>query len=133
MKNIFLALLIICSVFSGYLYAADKYACVDLEMVFNEYQKTKDEEAKLTKIGEEKQKDIDARLKEIDKLKERMDILSDKEKESVKVELDQKMESLRQFDREVRTDLMRQRNEIIEAILEAVSYTHLTLPTKRIV
>ncbi|MDP8253786.1 MAG: OmpH family outer membrane protein [Candidatus Kaelpia aquatica] len=121
MKRMFFALLIVAVLISGFAEAADKFACVDLEQVFNEYQKTKDEEAKLTKIGEEKQKDIDSKLKEVDRLKEKMDLLSDKEKEKVKVELDQKMEELRQFDRQVRTDLMRQRNEIIEGILQEIN------------
>jgi len=121
MKRMFLMLLMSVIFISGFVEAADKFACVDLEQVFNEYQKTKDEEAKLTKIGEEKQKEIDSKLKEIDRLKEKMDLLSDKEKEKVKVELDQKMEELRQFDRQVRTDLMRQRNEIIEGILQEIN------------
>ena len=121
MKRIFFMLLMSTILISSIIEAADKFACVDLEQVFNEYQKTKDEEAKLTKIGEEKQKDIDSKLKEIDRLKEKMDLLSEKEKEKVKVELDKKMEGLRQFDRQVRTDLMRQRNEIIEGILQEIN------------
>ena len=121
MKVVFFVLLISTILISGFVEAADKFACIDLEQVFNEYQKTKDEEAKLTKIGEEKQKDIDSKLKEIDRLKEKMDLLSDKEKEKIKVELNQKMEELRQFDRQVRTDLMRQRNEIIERILQEIN------------
>jgi len=121
MKRIFFILLMSTVLISSIIEAADKFACVDLEQVFNEYQKTKDEEAKLTKIGEEKQKDIDSKLKEIDRLKEKMDLLSEKEKEKVKVELDKKMEELRQFDRQVRTDLMRQRNEIIEGILQEIN------------
>ncbi|HDM08573.1 MAG TPA: OmpH family outer membrane protein, partial [Candidatus Omnitrophica bacterium] len=66
---------------AGSVWSADKYACINLEKVFNEYQKTKDEEEKLTAEGKQKQAEIDARLKEIDKLKEEMDLLNDKEKE----------------------------------------------------
>jgi outer membrane protein len=121
MKRLFLLLLMSAVLISGIVEAADKFACVDLEQVFNEYQKTQDEEEKLTKIGEEKQKDIDSKLKEIDVLKEKMDLLSEREKEKVRVELDNKMEELRQFDRQVRTDLMRQRNEIIEGILQEIN------------
>ncbi|MDP8234234.1 MAG: OmpH family outer membrane protein [Candidatus Saelkia tenebricola] len=103
--------------------AAEKNACINLEMVFNEYQKTKDEEAKLTQIGEEKQKEIDVKLKEIDQMEEDMDLMNDSEKEKMKVKLDKKMEELRQFDRQIRADLMRQRNEIIKGILDEIDNT----------
>ncbi len=102
------------------LWAAEKYACIDVEQVFNEYQMTKDEEDVLTKKGEEKQKEIDAKLKDIEKLKEQVDIVNDKDKEKKKAELDQKMEELRQFDRQVRADLMRKRNEVIKIILDEI-------------
>ncbi len=101
-------------------WAAEKNASVDLEKVFNEYQKTKDEEAKLTKVGEEKQNEIDAKLKDIDQMKADIDLMSDKEKGEMKAKLDKKMEELRQFDRQVRVDLMRQRNEIIKGILDEI-------------
>jgi len=104
-------------------WAAEKNASIDLEKVFNEYQKTKDEEAKLTKIGEEKQKEIDAKLKDIDQMKEDMNLMNDKEKGKMKAKLDKKMEELRQFDRQVRSDLMRQRNEIIKGILDEIDKT----------
>ncbi len=101
-------------------WAGEKFACVNLEKVFNEYQKTKDEEEKLTAEGKQKQAEIDARLKEIDKLKEGMDLLSDKEKEKKKKELDKKMEELRQFDRQARADLMKKRDTIIREILDEI-------------
>ncbi|RKY70089.1 MAG: hypothetical protein DRQ24_09840 [Candidatus Latescibacterota bacterium] len=101
-------------------WAGEKYACINLEKVFNEYQKTKDEEEKLTAEGKQKQAEIDTRLKEIDKLKEEMDLLSDKEKEKKKKELDKKMEELRQFDRQARADLMKKRDTIIREILDEI-------------
>jgi outer membrane protein len=105
---------------SGMVWAGERFACVNLEKVFNEYQKTKDEEEKLTAEGKQKQAQIDAKLKEIDKLKGEMDLLSDKEKEKKKKELDKKMDELRQFDRQARADLMRKRDTIIREILDEI-------------
>ena len=115
-----IALLMFIGGLTSICWAAEKMASVNLEKVFNEYQKTKDEEAKLTKIGEEKQTEIDAKLKDIDQMKSDMDLMSDKEKGEMKTKLNKKMEELRQFDRQVRADLMRQRNEIIKGILDEI-------------
>lgn len=100
--------------------AAEKYVCVNLEKVFNQYERTKEEEDKLTQEGKEKQKQIDAKLSEIDKLKQEMELLSEKEKEKKKSELDKKMEELRQFDRQARADLMRKRDLVIRDILKEI-------------
>lgn len=105
---------------SNSVWAGEKYGCINLEKVFNEYQKTKDEEGKLTAEGKQKQTEIDSRLKEIDKLKEEMDLLSNKEKEEKKKELDKKMEELRQFDRQARADLLKKRDTIIREILDEI-------------
>jgi outer membrane protein len=100
--------------------AAEKFAYINLEKVFNEYQKTKDEEAKLTEEGKQKQKEIDAKIKEIDKLREDMELLNEKEKEKRKAEIEKKMQELRQFDRQARADLMRKRDAIIREILTEI-------------
>ncbi len=96
------------------------FITVDIEVVFNEYQRTIDEEAELTREGEEKQRELEAKMREVEELREELDLLSERERETKQSELDRKMQELRQFDQRVRTDLSRRRDMVIRDILEEI-------------
>jgi Skp family chaperone for outer membrane proteins len=104
----------------GQSYAADKFAYVDLSRAFSEYGKTKDYDKVLT----DKETVYDAeRTKKVDEVKQfqdKMNLLSDKEKEAKKAELETKIKSLQDFDRQKQTDLRKDQDEKMKEILKDI-------------
>jgi outer membrane protein len=112
------------SIFMGKALAADKFAYVDLSRIFSEYEKTKSYDKVLT----EKETVYDAeRTKKVDEIKQfqdKLNLLSDKEKETKKPELEVKVKAIQEFDRQKQTDLRKDQDtkmkEILKDIEEAV-------------
>jgi len=101
---------------------------VDLAKVSDEYAKTKDFEktfeAQVKGKDAERQKFVD----EIRKLKDEQALLSDKAKTEKQTIIDGKITSLQDFDRKVRDELIKQRNQMlgeiqkdIDAVISAYS------------
>lgn len=86
---------------------------VDLAKVSDEYTKTKEYEktfeAQVKGKDAERQKYVD----EIRKLKDEQALLSDKAKGEKQSVIDDKIKNLQEFDRKVRDDLIRQRNQML--------------------
>jgi len=99
---------------------AEKLGYVDLGRLFDEYNKTKDYDKDL----EAKQKSYEAerenKVNEIKQLQDKLDLLADKEKEAQKKELDYKIKSLQDFDRDKTQDLRKQRDERMKEILKDI-------------
>lgn len=104
--------LFLCSLFfvTG-VFAAEKIACVDLSRLFSEYTKTKDYDKTLG----DKQTGYDTergkKVNEIKQFQDKMNVLSDKEKETKKTELETKIKALQEFDRAKQTDLRKELSE----------------------
>lgn len=100
--------------------AADKFGYIDLSRTFSEYNKTKDYD----KILSDKQNifsaDRDKRVAEIKQLQDKFNLLSDKEKEAKKPELENKVRDLQEFDRQKGTDLRREQDEKMKDILKDI-------------
>ncbi len=103
--------------------AADKVGSVDVARIFSEYSKTKDYD----KILSDKQRaytaERDKRLADIKQLQDKFDLLSDKEKETKKADLENKVKDLQEFDRQKTTDLRKDQDEKMKDILKDIEDT----------
>lgn len=90
-----------------------KIGFVDLAKVSDEYTKTKEYEksfeAQIKGKDAERQKFVD----EIRKLKDEQALLSDKAKAEKQTIIDDKIKNLQEFDRKVRDELIKQRNQML--------------------
>lgn len=101
-------------------FAADKFAYVDLSRIFSEYNKTKDYDKVLGDkeniYGAEREK----RVNEIKQFQDKLNLLSDKEKEAKKTELETKVKSFQDYDRQKQTDLRKEQDEKMKDILKDI-------------
>jgi len=108
------------AVLLGVAEAAEKMAYVDLSRIFAEYNKTKDYDKVLgdkeTVYGNERGKKVD----EVKKFQEKMNLLSDAEKEKRKAELETKVRDLQDFDKQKTTDLRKEQDDKMQEILKDI-------------
>ena len=112
--------LFILALLAGNASAADKLGYIDLSRTFSDYYKTKDYD----KVLGEKQAAYDAervkKVNEVKQLQEKMNLLSDKEKETKKGDIEAKVKSLQEFDRQKQTDLRKEQDERMKEILKDI-------------
>ncbi len=121
----FVAAVFIVSIFLSYanlVFAAggEKIAYMDLGKVFDEYNKTKDLDKQLAGKGDAKQAERDKMVTEIKKLKDELDLMSDKGKEAKQAAIDDKIKKLQEFDRGTRDDLRKERDDMARVILKEI-------------
>jgi len=97
-----------------------KYGYVDLSRIFDEYQKTKEYDDALTAKQKVKGEERNKKINEIKDLQAKLALLNDKEKEKVQAQLDAKMKTLQEFDREATADLRKQRDDLVREILKDI-------------
>ncbi len=100
--------------------AADKFAYVDLSRIFSEYGKTKDYDKVLTDKESAYSADREKKVNEIKQFQDKMNLLSDKEKEAKKGDLESRIKTLQDYDREQQTDLRKQQDEKMKEILKDI-------------
>lgn len=105
---------------NGPLQAAEKFAYVDLSRIFSEYNKTKDYDKVLGDEQTAYEKEREKKVNDVKQLQDKMNLLSDKEKESKKQELETKFKSLQDFDRQKQTDLRKEQDEKMKEILKDI-------------
>lgn len=108
------------SFLKGLSLAADKFAYVDLSRVFAEYGKTKDYDKALTSKEAAYNTDRDKKINEIKQLQDKVDLLSDKEKEAKRPELENKIKTLQDFDRQKQTDLRKEQDEKMKEVFKDI-------------
>lgn len=101
-------------------FAEQKVAFVDAAKVFNEYQKTKDNEAKLQAAGRKKEQERDALVYEIRRLKDEQTLLAEEARAKKQDIIDAKFKELQEFDANVRKELAAQRNETVKEIFKDI-------------
>lgn len=106
--------------FIGTAQAADKFAYVDLSRSFSEYQKTKDFDKVLTDKGETYGAEKEKKIAEIKQFQDKMNILNEKEKTAKKKEMEDKIKSFEEVDRQKRTDLAKEQDEKMREILKDI-------------
>ena len=111
-------------VLAGLAQAADKFAYVDLSRTFDEYSKTKEYDKVLTDKENNYMNERDKKVNDIKALQDKFNLLSDKEKDSKKSELENKIKNLKDFVTQREGDLRKEQEvkmkEILKDIQDAV-------------
>jgi outer membrane protein len=100
--------------------AADKFAFVDLGRAFNEYKKTKDYDKVLADKESLYETERNKKVADIKQYQDKMNLLSDKEKEAKRPELETKIKSLQESDRQKQVDLRKEFNEKRAEVLKDI-------------
>lgn len=118
--------LAVCSFFvlTGFALAADKFASVDLIRVASEYNKFKDYNKTLDDKAKSYESEIDKKINDFKSLQDKISLLSDKEKDSKRPELESKYKALEDFKNEKENELRKKdfenRKEVAEDIRAAI-------------
>jgi outer membrane protein len=97
-----------------------KIGYVDLAKVFDEFKKTKESEKKLEDKGKAKEGERAKMVDELRKLKDEQALLSEKAKAEKQAVIDNKIKALQDFDRTVRDELVKERNDMLGGILKEI-------------
>ncbi|MEI8175754.1 MAG: OmpH family outer membrane protein [Candidatus Omnitrophota bacterium] len=98
-------------------YAKDvKIAYVDLDKVFEEYNKTKDAYKVLDSKLKDKETERKKMVDDVRRLKDEFELLSDKGKEEKQAAIDEKINTLSEFDRKAKDDFKKERMSAIKDI-----------------
>ena len=100
--------------------AEANYGYVDVARVFDEYEKTKENDQQLQEEGLEKEKERERKLQEIRALKDELMLLSDDAKTKKQEALDEKVRMLQDFDRDAKRELAAKRNKLIREIFQDI-------------
>jgi len=101
-------------------YAAEKLGYVDLSRIFSEYGKTKDYDKVLSDKQASYEKEREKKVNEIKQFQDKMNLLSDKEKEAKKSDIEIKVKALQEFDRQKQTDLRKEQDDKMKEILKDI-------------
>lgn len=97
-----------------------KIGYVDVALVFDSYNKTKDQDAALSSKSKEKQQERDKMAENIRNMKNELELLSDKQKEKKQTQIDEEMRKLQDFDQEAKNALRRERDNMVRDILNEI-------------
>jgi outer membrane protein len=97
-----------------------KVGCVDVIKVFNNYNRTRDQEAGLTKKAADYKQKHTAMIEEIKKLRDKIALLSDKAKEKKQQELENKSDALKAFETKNLREIQRERDTTRREILQEI-------------
>lgn len=110
-------------VLTGSAFAADKFAFINLGRAFSEYSKTKDYDKTLTDKENNYIAERDKKLADLNTLRDKISLLSDKEKDTKKGELENKTKSVKDFVTQKETDLRKEQEEKMKEILKDIEAT----------
>ena len=102
---------------------AMKVGYVDLAKLFDNYQRTKASDVVLEKEGKEKETELQARMSDLKKLRQSLELLADDAREAKTREIEEKAEELQRFRNTTARDLQRERDKIAKEILTEIQST----------
>lgn len=117
---LFLGAIFSLTVLCGIARAAEKLAYVDLSKLFSEYGKTKEYDKNLGEKENVYSSEREKKVNDIKQFQDKMNLLSDKEKEEKKAEFETKIKSLQDFDRQKQTDLRKEQDEKMKELLKDI-------------
>lgn len=97
-----------------------KMGFIDLKKVLDTYEKVKEGETQLLKQAQEKTDQREKLVTEIKGIREKLELLKDKEKEKKQQELDAKLKQLQDFTYQSRTTLEQSRDDKFREIMKEV-------------
>lgn len=124
MKKELLVHLVVAALFlaSGTAFAGG-IAYVEVSEVFDNYQKTKDQDLALKNIGEQKEKERAKLVKDARALEDEMSLLAKDARQSKQEQLIEKKRQIEDFDREIRRQLGESREKVVREIFEDIDAT----------
>lgn len=117
---VFLGAIFSLTMLCGTARAAEKLAYVDLSKLFSEYGKTKEYDKALGEKESVYSTEREKKVGEIKQFQDKLNLLSDTEKEAKKPEFETKIKSLQDFDRQKQTDLRKEQDEKMKEILKDI-------------
>ena len=97
--------------------AESKIGFVDLSKAFDAYQKTKDFDKSLEQKGTTKQNQREKLVKEIRKMRDELELLNETTRKTKEGDIESKMKTLQKFDQEAKTELVKERDDMVKDIL----------------
>ena len=97
-----------------------KMGFVDVEKVFNEYELTKQNDAKLKEEGKAKTSERSGLVEEIKKLKEEAELLSEEARKEKEAVIEEKLKNLRDFDEKTKNELRSKRDFLLKKIFDEI-------------
>ncbi len=97
-----------------------KVGYVNIGKVFDGYERTKVSDAALEKKGKEKETEFEARVNELKKLRQGLELLNNETKETKLHEVEKKEDELQQFRNATARDLGRERDKVAKEILREI-------------
>lgn len=107
-------------VLAGSVYAADKFGYVDLSRTFSEYNKTKGYDKTLSDKEQAYTKERDNKVADLKAFQDKLSLLNDKEREAKNGELQSKVKTFQDYDRQKQTDLRKEQEERMKEILKDI-------------
>ncbi len=99
---------------------AEKYAFLNVAKVFDDYQKTKDNDKILQDAGKQKEAERNKIVEDIRKEKDQLELLSDAAKQEKQEALDAKVRDLQDFDLQARRELGEKRQKFVQEIFNDI-------------
>ncbi|MCX5692957.1 MAG: OmpH family outer membrane protein [Candidatus Omnitrophica bacterium] len=98
-----------------------KIGYIDLSRSFDEYQKTKDFDKELEGKGDMKQQEREKLVQDIRKMRGELELMNKNAREKKETDIESKIKSLQEFDQEAKTDLTKDRDNMVKDILKEMS------------
>lgn len=121
--RVFLGAIFVLMCFAVSARAEEKFAFVDLSRIFAEYNKTKDFDKVLTDKENVYSSEREKKVNDIKGFQDKVNLLSDKEKEGKRPDLESKVKTLQEYDRQKQTDLRKEQDEKMKEILKDIEET----------
>ena len=97
-----------------------KIGYVNPAKVFEDYQHTKTSDGILEKQGKQKEAELEARMNELKKLRQSLELLADQAKEAKAREIEEKSDELQRFRTSAARELRRERDKAAKEILKEI-------------
>ncbi|MFH1799617.1 MAG: OmpH family outer membrane protein [Candidatus Omnitrophota bacterium] len=120
MIAVFLAIFMMLSLSFPAFAAEVKFAYVDVGEVFDNYQKTKDQDLVLKTAGEAKEKERNDLMAKIRSMEDEMALLAADTRTAKQEQIIEKKRQLEDFDRNVRQQLAEQRDKVVREIFQEI-------------
>ncbi len=101
----------------------DKYAFVDVAKVFDDFQKTKDNDRILQEEGKKKEQERDVIVHEIRQMKDELSLVTSEARAKKQESLELKVRELQEFDQKAKQDLGQKRAGIVKEIFKDIDDT----------
>lgn len=99
---------------------AQQFAYVDVAVLFDEYEKTKENDSNLKQLGESKEQEREKIVKDIRSLKDELVLLTDEAKAEKQDALDGKIRELQDYDTAAKRELAEKRNKLVREIFKDI-------------